>query len=99
LGIVQEQDPSKALGSPERAAQSSEALTFPEVEQLIPGGFRSDPELAGASVSVRTDDRAIVLMGTVTSERQHDISLRIVQSFAGKRQIVDKIKIIVPSSE
>jgi len=33
------------------------------------------------------------LTGTVDSEKQHDLAVRIAQSFAGDRQVVDKIKI------
>jgi osmotically-inducible protein OsmY len=34
-----------------------------------------------------------VLSGTVDDERQHDLALRIAQSYAGDRRIVDNIQI------
>jgi osmotically-inducible protein OsmY len=82
-----------------QAAQSSEDLTTPEVQQLIRDGLSSESALAGASVSVKTDDRAIMLMGNVASEKQHEIALRIAQSFTGGRQIVDKIRVTKIASE
>ena len=83
----------------EQAAQSSEELATPEVQQMIHDGLSSEPALAGTSVSVKTDDRAIVLMGSVGSEKQHEAALRIAQSFTGGRQIVDKITIHRLASE
>jgi osmotically-inducible protein OsmY len=85
--------------TPEQAAASSEELTTPGVQQIIHDGLSSEPTLAGTSVSVRTDDRAIVLMGSVGSEKQHEAALRIAQSLTGGRQIVDKIKIRGTTSE
>jgi len=101
LGLAQQQS-SRLAGTPPtpgQAAQSSEELTTPEVQQLIHDGLSSESALAGTSVSVKTDDRAIVLMGSVASEQQHEVALRIAQSFAGGRQIVDKIRIVKSASE
>lgn len=100
LGFAQQQSslPAGTTPTPE-AAQSSKELTTPEVQQLIHDGLSSEPALADTSVSVKTDDRAIVLMGSVGSERQHEVALRIAQSFTGGRQIVDKIKVISTTSE
>jgi osmotically-inducible protein OsmY len=85
--------------APETAAQSSGELTTPEVQRLIHDGLSSEPALADASVNVNTDDRAIVLMGSVGNETQHEVALRIAQSFTGGRQIVDKIKMSRIASE
>jgi osmotically-inducible protein OsmY len=85
--------------APEQSAPSSEDLTTPQVQQLIHDGLSSESALATASVNVRTDDRAIVLMGIVGSEQQHGAALRIAQSFTGGRQIVDKIKVTRNASE
>ena len=35
----------------------------------------------------------LVLTGNVDTETQHDLALRIAQSYAGDRRIVDKIKV------
>ena len=95
--VAQEQTVERQT-APERAEQSSEALTTPEVQQLIRDGLSSEPALADTSVRVRTDDRAIVLMGSVGSDKQHELALRIAQSFTGSRQIVDKITIMKNAS-
>jgi hypothetical protein len=96
---VSQERTSERQTAPGQAAQSSEELTTPEVQQIIHDHLSSEPALAGTSLSVRTDDRAIVLMGGVGSERQHEAALRIAQSFTGGRQIVDKIKIRGIASE
>jgi osmotically-inducible protein OsmY len=101
LGLAQQQSPRSADTPPiaGQAARSSEDLTTPEVQQLIRDGLSSETALAGASVSVKTDDRAIVLMGSVASGKQHEVALRITQSFTGGRQIVDKIRVTKIASE
>jgi len=55
--------------------------------------LNSEPALANTNVSVKADESAVVLTGTVDSEKQHDLAVRIAQSFAGDRQVVDKITI------
>ena len=39
------------------------------------------------------DENSVILTGRVDSEQQHDLALRIAQSYAGDRKIVDKIKV------
>jgi len=94
-GLGQQQRADTPPMMTERAAVSepSGELTTPEAQQLIQDSLSSDRELAQSNVSARTDDRAIVLMGSVGSQKQHEIALRIAQSFTGGRQIVDKIKV------
>ena len=101
LGLAQQQSLRLADRPPiaGQAAQSSEDLTTPEVQQIIHDGLSSELALAGASVSVKTDDRAIVLMGSVANEKQHEVALRIAQSFTGGRQIVDKIRVTKIANE
>lgn len=100
LGFGQQQSSLPAGTAPTaEAAEWSEELTTPEVQQLIHDGLSSEPALADTSVSVKTDDRAIVLMGSVGNEKQHAVALRIAQSFTGGRQIVDKIRVIGTTSE
>jgi len=42
---------------------------------------------------VKADDESVMLTGTVNTEKQHGLALRIAQSYAGQRKIVDKIQI------
>jgi osmotically-inducible protein OsmY len=95
LGLQQSAPPADRPILAERGVgpESPGELTTPEVQQLIQEGLNSDREIAKSNVSVRTDDRAIVLMGSVGSEKQHEAALRIAQSFTAGRQIVDKIKV------
>jgi len=36
----------------------------------------------------------VTLSGTVNTEQQHDLALRIAHSYAGDRKIVDKIELM-----
>ena len=78
---------------PDQEPQPSQGLSTAQVQQQIQQGLNSEPTLANTNVSVKTDESAVVLTGTVDSEKQHDLAVRIAQSFAGDRQVVDKIKI------
>jgi osmotically-inducible protein OsmY len=93
LGQQQRADTPPMLVGRAAASEPSGELTTPEAQQLIQDGLSSDRELAQSNVSARTDDRAIVLIGSVGNEKQHEVALRIAQSFTGGRQIVDKIKV------
>jgi len=53
----------------------------------------AEPALANTNVEVKTTDKSVTLTGSLDTERQHDLALRIAQSYAGDRKIVDKIKI------
>ena len=47
----------------------------------------------GTAVKATVDDKAVVLSGTVETEKQHALALRIAESYAGERGIKDKITI------
>ena len=64
-----------------------------EVAQQIQKKIDTEPLLKGSTVKAAVDDGSVTLTGTVDSEQEHDIALRIAKSYAGKRDIVDKIKI------
>jgi Flp pilus assembly secretin CpaC len=78
---------------PDQEPQPSQGLSSAQVQQQIQQSLNSVPALANTNVGVKTDESAVVLTGTVDSEKQHDLAVRIAQSFAGDRQVVDKIKI------
>ena len=78
---------------PDQETQPSQGLSTAQVQQQIEQGLNSEPALANTNVSVKADESAVVLTGTVDSEKQHDLAVRIAQSFAGDRQVVDKITI------
>jgi osmotically-inducible protein OsmY len=53
----------------------------------------SEPALAGGRVRAQVTADSITLTGTVTEEGQRDMALKLAESVAGKRKIVDKIKV------
>ena len=69
-----------------------QGLSTPEVQQQIQQGLNSEPALRNCNVGAHVEN-SVILSGTVDSERQHDLALRIAQSYAGDRKIVDKIKV------
>jgi osmotically-inducible protein OsmY len=68
-------------------------LSTAQVEQQIQNKFNSEAILANTNVGVKTDDKSVTLTGTVDTDAQHDLALRIAQSYAGDRTIVDKITV------
>ena len=70
-----------------------QGLSTPEVQQQIQQGLNSEPTLRNSNVGVHVDENSVILTGTVATEEQHDLALRIAQSYAGGRKIVDKIKL------
>ena len=71
-----------------------QGLSTPEVQQQIQQGFNSEPMLRSSNVGVHVTENSVILTGTVESEQQHDVALRIAQSYAGDRKIVDKTKVM-----
>ena len=69
--------------------ESSTAKVVMEIEEKL----KAEPALTNANVSVKADDSAVVLAGTVDSDSQRDVALGIAKSYAGKRRVIDKIQI------
>jgi len=64
-----------------------------EVEQQIQDKLNREPTLANTEIGVKIDAKSVTLTGSVNTENQRDLALRIAQSYAGHRKILDKIKI------
>ena len=64
-----------------------------EVQQQIQQGLSSQPSLRDTKIDVRVTDASVFLTGTVESEAEHELALRVAGSYAGDRQLVDKIKV------
>ena len=77
--------------SPDERERKPRTLTTQEVRQQIERGLKSQPAMAGASLSVLVEESRVVLSGGVYSEQQHDLALSIAESYAGNRRIVDRI--------
>jgi BON domain-containing protein len=78
---------------PDTKAPPPQPLSTAQVEQQIQDKLKSEPALANTNVEVKTDDKSVTLTGTVDTDGQHDVALRIAQSYAGDRKIADKIKV------
>jgi Flp pilus assembly secretin CpaC len=73
--------------------QQAQPLSTEQVQDQIQQGLNSEPSLSHTKISVKTNDDSVVLSGTVENEDQHESALRIAQSYAGDRKIVDKIQV------
>jgi BON domain len=78
---------------PDTKAPPPQTLTSAQVEEEIMQHLSSEPGLGNTNVKARVDDRVIVLTGNVVTEVQHELALRIAQSYAGDRSVVDRISI------
>jgi BON domain len=73
--------------------EAPQGLSTSEVQQQIQRGFNLEPTLRNSNVGAHVDENSVILTGTVDSEQKHGLALRIAQSYAGDRKIVDKIKV------
>ncbi len=78
---------------PDTKAPSPRGLSAAEIAKQIQEKLNSEPGLVNTQIGVNTNAKSVTLTGSVETERQHDLALRIAQSYAGDRKIVDKIKI------
>jgi osmotically-inducible protein OsmY len=68
-------------------------MSTAQIEQHIQDMLNSEPALADTDLAVKADDQSVTITGIVDTEAQHDVALRIAQSYAGDRKIVDQIKV------
>jgi hypothetical protein len=78
---------------PDTKAPPPRGLSAAEVEQQIQDKFKSEPGLANTEIGVKANAKSVTLTGSVDTEKQHDLALRIARSYAGDRKVVDKIKV------
>ncbi len=88
----QGQTPGRQM-PPDQEAPPAEQMSSTQVQQQIEQHLNAEPALTSTNVGVKTDDQTVVLTGTVDTRGQHDLAMRIAKSYAGDRQIVDKIKV------
>ena len=62
-----------------------------DIQDQLQRTLRKDPYLKDAQVQTRVDDESITLKGTVQGDIQHQRVLQLVQTYAGKRKIVDNL--------
>ncbi|HEY4932662.1 MAG TPA: BON domain-containing protein [Terriglobales bacterium] len=78
--------------APDQDAQA-QRMSTEEVQQQIQKGLSSQPSLRNTQVEVRVTEASVFLSGTVDSEVQHELALRVAGSYAGDRQLIDQIKV------
>ena len=78
---------------PDEQAPPPQALSTEQTQKQITSHLNSEPGLDHTNLVAQVSDSAVVLRGNVWSEEQHELALRIVQSYAGDRKVVDEIKI------
>src|SRR4029077_10325509 len=78
---------------PDTAAPERHPMSATEIQRQIQDRFSNEPALANTTLTATADESSVVLTGTVNSTQQHDIAVHIARSYAGTRQIIDKIKI------
>src|SRR5262249_5148314 len=88
-----ENHPSGRTGQMTPDPQAPEAKSSEQVQAQIQQQFAADPALASTNVRAKVDDSSVVLTGTVDTEGQHELAVRIAKSHAGDRNVVDKIKV------
>jgi osmotically-inducible protein OsmY len=78
---------------PDMQAPPAETASAQQVEQQIMEHLNTEPTLAKTSVNAKVNNDSVLLTGTVDTQTEHDVAVRIAQSYAGDRKIVDKINI------
>jgi hypothetical protein len=78
---------------PDQPAPAPEAQSSEKVQQQITQQFSAEPTLANTNVRAEVDEASVVVSGTVGTANQHDLALHIAKSYAGDRNVVDKIKV------
>ena len=78
---------------PDTQAPPAQTMSSQRVEGQILDQLKAEPTLSGTNIDARVDNDSVVLTGSVDTLAQHDLAVRIAQSNAGNRRIVDKIKV------
>jgi hypothetical protein len=86
------QPPAQTM-PPDEQAPPPQELSSEQAQKQITSHLNSEPGLDHTNLVAKVSDSAVVLRGTVRSEEQRDLALRIVESYAGDRKVVDEIKV------
>src|SRR5215470_9078298 len=88
----QDQAPRQQM-PPDTKAPPPQNLSTAQVEQKIQDKLNSEPDLSNATLRAKADQQSVTLTGTVDTDTQHDLAVRIARSYAGDRKIVDRIEV------
>jgi len=89
----EDQAPRQQMPPDTKAPPPRAAFSTAQIGQQIQEMLDNEPALADTNLAVKANDLSVTLTGTVATEGQHDLALRIAQSYAGERKVVDKIKV------
>jgi hypothetical protein len=78
---------------PDEKAPPPHGASARETEHRVQQALDSEPALKNNHLDAKADKNSVVLTGTVATEEQHDLAIRIAQSHATDRKIVDRIKL------
>lgn len=78
---------------PDAQAAPPRELTNSEVQNQVQSKLGSEPLLRNNRLSVEVTDSEVVVSGTADNAEEHDLALQIAESYAGVRQVVDKVVI------
>jgi hypothetical protein len=84
------QNPPDTEAQPNETATSRDSAS---VKKQIEQAFEHEPLLKDAGLRVAVDDTHVTLKGTVNNEKEREVALSAAALYAGKREIVDQIKI------
>ena len=74
---------------PDTEAPPPQQISSWRVQQQIQDKLK----LADLTVQASANDSAVILTGIVDTEHQHQLALGIAQSYAGDREILDRIQV------
>jgi osmotically-inducible protein OsmY len=78
---------------PDTQAAPPRELSSSEIQDQIQSKLNSEPGLENDRVRVNVSDSEVTVTGSVDDDAERDLALRIAESFAGERQIVDKLEL------
>ncbi len=78
---------------PDTQAPPAQDVSSQQVEGQILQQFGQEPTLSGTNIDAKVNDSSVVLSGNADSLAQHDLAIQIAQSNAGRRRVVDRIKV------
>src|SRR5262245_41918352 len=81
-------DPSSMPPDTKAPAPSSR-----QVQAQIEQALSKEPDLATSDIRVMVDKKTVTLFGTVDDSNGRTRALGIAQSYAGERQVLDKLKL------
>ncbi len=90
--------PSVGVPPAAPAARSNEAsygsrTSSPQLQQMIDNALRNEATLAHDSLAVNVSDTSIDLQGAVRSGQEKQIAMRIAQSYARNRKVIDHLTV------